>query len=76
MAGRYLLLSMVLMYYAGVKINQRTTGGLSFFSSREGFICDNVVNYEVVLASGEIVNANAHKNTDLWGALRGGGNNF
>lgn len=52
------------------------SGGLSFFSSREGFICDNVLNYEVVLASGEIVNANAHENADLWTALRGGGNNL
>ncbi|PQE05921.1 oxidoreductase FAD-binding protein [Rutstroemia sp. NJR-2017a BVV2] len=51
-------------------------GGLSFFSSREGFVSDNVVNYEVVLASGEIVNANAHENSDLWTALRGGSNNF
>ena len=51
-------------------------GGLSFFSSREGFICDNVLNYEVVLASGKIINANAHENTDLWTALRGGGNNL
>lgn len=48
------------------------TGGLSFFSSREGFICDNVVNFEVVLASGKVVNANAKENTDLWRALRGG----
>ncbi|KAI1775361.1 hypothetical protein F4818DRAFT_416394 [Hypoxylon cercidicola] len=53
-----------------------TQGGLSFFSSRIGFICDNVLNYEVVLASGEIVNANANENTDLWLSLRGGGNNF
>lgn len=52
------------------------SGGLSFFSSREGFICDNVVNYEVVLTNGEIVNANANENSDLWRALRGGGNNF
>ncbi|KAL6238694.1 hypothetical protein BDW75DRAFT_246771 [Aspergillus navahoensis] len=51
-------------------------GGLSFFSSREGFICDNVLNYEVVLASGAIVNANASENRNLWIALRGGGNNF
>ncbi|KAI1413521.1 FAD-binding domain-containing protein [Hypoxylon sp. FL1857] len=51
-------------------------GGLSFFSSREGFICDNVVNYEIVLASGEVVNANAKQHPDLWRALRGGGNNF
>ncbi|KAI1082678.1 FAD-binding domain-containing protein [Whalleya microplaca] len=53
-----------------------TQGGLSFLSTREGFICDNVVNFEVVLASGAIVNANARENPDLWVALRGGGNNF
>lgn len=51
-------------------------GGLSFFSSREGFICDNVINFEVVLSSGETINANASENTDLWHALRGGGNNL
>jgi hypothetical protein len=39
-------------------------------------VCDNVVNYEVALASGEIINANAKENSDLWLALRGGGNNF
>lgn len=50
-------------------------GGLSFFSSGQGFICDNVINYEVVLASGEIVNANAG-NSDLWTALKGAGNNL
>lgn len=51
-------------------------GGLSFFSSREGFICDNVVNLEVVLASGEVINANAIENADLWKALKGAGNNL
>jgi FAD/FMN-containing dehydrogenase len=51
-------------------------GGLSFFSSREGFICDNVVNFEVVLASGAIVNANEKENSDLFKVLKGGGNNF
>lgn len=51
-------------------------GGLSFFSSREGFISDNVLNFEVILASGEIVNANADENHDLWLALKGGSNNF
>ncbi|KAF2818784.1 FAD-binding domain-containing protein [Ophiobolus disseminans] len=50
--------------------------GLSFFGSREGFICDNVVNYEVVLSSGDIVNASATENPKLWKALLGGGNNF
>ncbi|KAI1405345.1 FAD-binding domain-containing protein [Hypoxylon fuscum] len=52
------------------------SGGLSFFSSREGFICDNVVNFEVVLASGDVVQANAQENSSLWKALKGGGNNF
>lgn len=51
-------------------------GGLSFFSSREGFICDNVTNFEVVLSSGKTINANASENADLWLALRGGGNNL
>lgn len=31
---------------------------------------------EVVLPSGEIVNANATSNSDLWRALKGGSNNF
>ncbi|KAK8121695.1 hypothetical protein PG984_010365 [Apiospora sp. TS-2023a] len=52
------------------------SGGLSFFGTREGFISDNVVNYEVVLASGEVVNANRQENADLFVALRGGGNNL
>ncbi|KAH9988007.1 hypothetical protein F4779DRAFT_624119 [Xylariaceae sp. FL0662B] len=51
-------------------------GGLSFVSSCESFICDNVLNFEVVLASGSIVNASAHENPELWVALRGGGNNL
>ncbi|KAK8045538.1 FAD-binding domain-containing protein [Apiospora rasikravindrae] len=55
---------------------QVAAGGLSFYSSREGFICDNVINFEVVVASGEILNANAKENSDLWVALRGGGNNL
>lgn len=52
------------------------SGGLSFFSSRKGLVCDNVVNYQVVLASGQVVNANEKENADLFKALRGGGNNF
>ncbi|KAI1822651.1 FAD-binding domain-containing protein [Xylaria intraflava] len=51
-------------------------GGLSFFSTREGFICDNVVAYDIVLASGEVVKCNSDENPDLFKSLRGGGNNF
>lgn len=53
-----------------------TGGGISFFSPRYGFVCDNVENFEVVLASGQVVNANATSDPDLWRALRGGSNNF
>lgn len=48
-------------------------GGLSYFSGRRGWACDNVNNFEIVLSSGEIVNANAEENADLFWALRGGG---
>ena len=51
-------------------------GGVSFLSAQFGFACDNVLNYEVVLADGSIVNANATSNTDLFWALKGGGNQF
>lgn len=53
-----------------------TGGGISFFSPRYGFVCDNVLNFEVVLASGQVVNANSASNPDLWRALKGGSNNF
>ncbi|MCJ1472932.1 hypothetical protein MMC13_001581 [Lambiella insularis] len=51
-------------------------GGLSYFAPRYGFVCDNVVNFEVVLASSKAVNANATFNPDLFFALKGGSNNF
>ncbi|KAH7368121.1 FAD binding domain-containing protein [Plectosphaerella cucumerina] len=51
-------------------------GGMSFFSSKYGFICSNVISYQVVLADGSIVTASADENPDLWRALKGGGNNF
>ncbi|KAF2875735.1 FAD binding domain protein [Massariosphaeria phaeospora] len=41
-----------------------TGGGISYFSARKGFACDNVLNFEVVLADGRIL------------ALQGGSNNF
>ncbi|KAK7977182.1 hypothetical protein PG988_004672 [Apiospora saccharicola] len=53
-----------------------TGGGLSSFTPRYGWTCDSVANMEVVLASGDIVNANDTHNADLLHALRGGSNNF
>ncbi|KAL2678954.1 hypothetical protein Neosp_009708 [[Neocosmospora] mangrovei] len=51
-------------------------GGNSYYTGQRGFGCDNVVNYEVVLTDGKIVNANATSNEDLYRALKGGGSNF
>ncbi|KAL8812463.1 MAG: hypothetical protein Q9223_007289 [Gallowayella weberi] len=49
---------------------------MSYFAPRYGFVCDQVVNFEVVLANGTVVNANSTANSDLWFALKGGSNNF
>ncbi|KAI3321032.1 FAD-binding domain-containing protein [Xylariaceae sp. AK1471] len=51
-------------------------GGNSYYSGRTGFGCDSVVNFEVVLANGTIINANQTNNADLWQALKGGSSNF
>ncbi|TRX90561.1 hypothetical protein FHL15_008534 [Xylaria flabelliformis] len=51
-------------------------GGMSFFGTRYGWTADTVINHEVVLANGSIVNANAQENLDLHWALKGGSNNF
>ncbi|PCD21404.1 hypothetical protein AU210_016369 [Fusarium oxysporum f. sp. radicis-cucumerinum] len=47
----------------------------SFHTNVKGFACDQVVNFEVVLADGKIVNANRKQNPDLWKALKGGSGN-
>ena len=49
---------------------------MSYYSPIRGFVCDNIVNYEIVLASGQIVQANKNVNADLFVALKGGNNNF
>lgn len=51
-------------------------GGLSFLSQRYGWAVSSVLEMEVVLANGTAVNASATKNSDLFTALKGGGNNY
>ncbi|OTB02610.1 hypothetical protein M426DRAFT_322532 [Hypoxylon sp. CI-4A] len=51
-------------------------GGLSYLADLYGLVCDNVVNYEVVTAKGDVLNANSESNADLFWALKGGANNF
>ncbi len=48
-------------------------GGFGSFSRRFGTAAGNVLEVEVVTASGEIVVANAFRHPDLFWALRGGG---
>ncbi|KAI1347633.1 putative FAD-binding oxidoreductase [Xylaria sp. FL0043] len=49
---------------------------LSYLSDLYGMACDNVVNFEVVLADGSLVNANKSSNPNLFWAFKGGANNF
>lgn len=51
-------------------------GGMSLYSTRYGFACDSVLDFEVVLASGDVVHANTEENADLFVSLKGGLNNF
>ncbi len=51
-------------------------GGESLFQPKVGWVADNVLNFEVVLASGAIVNANQTSYPDLFKALKGGSSNF
>ncbi|KAH7095341.1 hypothetical protein FB567DRAFT_27257 [Paraphoma chrysanthemicola] len=51
-------------------------GGISYFSPEHGLICDNVLEFEVVLADGRIVTASKTSNPDLFTVLKGGNNNF
>lgn len=53
-----------------------TGGGNAYLTGRNGFGCDTVANFEVVLADGKIVNANKTSNSDLFKALKGGWANF
>jgi hypothetical protein len=52
------------------------SGGINFFGNRFGFSVNTIVGVEVVLGSGEIVEASKSKNSDLFWALKGGSNNF
>ncbi|KAK7470126.1 hypothetical protein VKT23_001567 [Stygiomarasmius scandens] len=50
-----------------------SAGGHSAFSPQYGLGVDNVVQFTIVIASGEHLTANSHINADLFWAVRGGG---
>jgi FAD/FMN-containing dehydrogenase len=51
-------------------------GGFGWQSRKRGLTIDNLMGVDVVLASGECVQASATQNAELFWAVRGGGGNF
>ena len=51
-------------------------GGIGWLMRKHGLAVDNLVEAEVVTATGDIVRASANDHPDLFWALRGGGGNF
>jgi hypothetical protein len=51
-------------------------GGLGYLTRKYGLAVDNLLEAELVLASGEQVRASAYDHPDLYWAIRGGGGNF
>jgi FAD/FMN-containing dehydrogenase len=51
-------------------------GGFGWLGGKHGMTVDNLRSADLVLASGELVRANASENPDLFWAIRGGGGNF
>jgi FAD/FMN-containing dehydrogenase len=52
------------------------TGGIGWKVRKYGLALDNVAAAEVVTASGQVVQASAQENPELFWAIRGGGGNF
>lgn len=62
---------------AGTGISGATLGGgTGWLMGKYGLAIDNVLSIELVTAGGQLLQASAEENPDLFWALRGGGGNF
>jgi hypothetical protein len=61
---------------SGFHTNAALTGGINYLAPRVGLAVNQIVDVQMVLASGKIVNTNDKQYADLNKAIRGGGNNF
>lgn len=62
---------------SGVGLVGLTLGvGEGYLSTKYGFAADNVLEFEVVTAAGEIIRVSADEHPDLFWAMRGAGANF
>lgn len=52
------------------------SGGIGYLTRKYGLICDNILEYDVILANGDRVIVNKNHYSDLYWALRGGGGSF
>jgi FAD binding domain len=69
-------LSTLIGRYNDVGLGLAVGAGLSFFGNRDGLTIDNVLNFEVVLANGTVLETSTTEHAGLHQALKGGGNNF
>jgi FAD/FMN-containing dehydrogenase len=51
-------------------------GGIGRLGRKHGLSCDNMLSAEIVTADGQVLNASAGENAELFWGLRGGGGNF
>ncbi|XP_028513724.1 FAD-linked oxidoreductase DDB_G0289697 isoform X2 [Exaiptasia diaphana] len=58
---------------AGMTLN---TGGQGFLSKRFGMTCDNVLEFDLVLASGELIKVSADEHPELFWGMKGHGSSF